>query len=115
MNRLWLAIGLAGQLAFGARFLVQWIVSERRGKSVIPLAFWWLSLGGGVILLAYAVHRSDPVFIIGQAFGLIVYVRNVVLIRRRQIRLRRLQHAHADRVEPLDPHAPAARRDGSGD
>ncbi|MHB8078876.1 MAG: lipid-A-disaccharide synthase N-terminal domain-containing protein [Candidatus Krumholzibacteriia bacterium] len=114
MNRLWLAIGLAGQLSFGARFLVQWIVSERRGKSVIPLAFWWLSLGGGVILLAYAVHRRDPVFIIGQAFGLIVYVRNVVLIRRRQLRLRGLQAAHAGRAETLDPHAPAARDGRAG-
>ena len=109
MNRLWLAIGLAGQLAFGARFLVQWIVSERRGKSVIPFAFWWLSLGGGVILLAYAVHRHDPVFIIGQAFGLIVYLRNVVLIRRRRIRLHRLQQTHGNPGEPLDPHAPAVR------
>jgi lipid-A-disaccharide synthase-like uncharacterized protein len=109
VNRLWLAIGLAGQLTFGARFLVQWIVSERRGRSVIPLVFWWLSLGGGVILLAYALHRRDPVFILGQAFGLIVYVRNVVLIRGRQARLRSLQLTHADRTEPLDPHAPAAR------
>ena len=109
MNRLWLAIGLAGQLTFGARFLVQWIVSERRGKSVIPLAFWWLSLGGGVILLAYALHRRDPVFILGQAFGLIVYVRNVVLIRGRRARLRSLQQTHAGRAEPLDPHVPAAR------
>lgn len=114
MNRLWLAIGLAGQFTFGARFLVQWIVSERRGKSVIPLAFWWLSLGGGVILLAYAVHRRDPVFIIGQTFGLIVYVRNVVLIRARQTRLHSLQQAHAGRAEPLDPHAPAVHHDRNG-
>lgn len=114
MNRIWLAVGLAGQLAFGARFLVQWIVSERRGKSVIPFAFWWLSLGGGLILLAYAVHRRDPVFILGQAFGLIVYVRNVVLIRRRRTRLRSLQDAHGGRAEPLDPHAPAARADRPG-
>jgi lipid-A-disaccharide synthase-like uncharacterized protein len=90
VNRLWLAIGLVGQLTFGARFLVQWIVSERRGRSVIPVAFWWLSLGGGLILLAYALHRRDPVFILGQAFGLIVYVRNIVLIRGRQARLRSL-------------------------
>lgn len=114
MNRLWLAIGLAGQLAFGARFLVQWIVSERRGKSVIPFAFWWLSLGGGLILLAYAVHRRDPVFILGQAFGLIVYVRNVVLIRRRRVRLRSLQDGHAGRAGPPDHHAPAARDGRAG-
>lgn len=111
MNRLWLAIGLAGQLAFGARFLVQWVVSERRGRSVIPLAFWWLSLSGGVILLAYAIHRRDPVFILGQAFGLGVYGRNVILIRGRRARLRARQTARAGRAGPLDPHAPAARDD----
>ena len=82
MTKLWLLIGLGGQAAFGARFLVQWIASERRGRSVIPMAFWWLSLGGGAILLSYAIHRQDPVFILGQAFGLVVYLRNILLIRR---------------------------------
>lgn len=84
MSTLWLAIGLAGQAAFGARFLVQWIASERRGRSVIPMAFWWLSVCGGVVLLSYAIHRRDPVFILGQSFGLVVYLRNIVLIRRRR-------------------------------
>ena len=88
MTRLWLAVGLAGQIAFGARFLVQWIASERKGRSVIPIAFWWLSLLGGVVLLAYAIYRRDPVFIIGQGSGLIVYARNLVLIRRRRARVR---------------------------
>ena len=77
----WLAIGLLGQALFSARFLVQWIVSERQGRSVIPLAFWWLSLAGGCVLLAYAVARRDPVFIIGQAAGLVVYLRNLRMIR----------------------------------
>lgn len=90
MSKLWLAIGLGGQLAFGARFLVQWIYSERKGRSVIPTAFWWLSVAGGIILLAYALHRRDPVFIMGQAFGLIVYARNIMLIHRRRARARAL-------------------------
>ena len=83
MNRVWLAVGLLGQLLFASRFLVQWIVSERRRQSVVPTSFWWLSLGGAAILLAYAVHRLDPVFILGQAFGFVVYTRNLVLIGRR--------------------------------
>ncbi|MBM3534018.1 MAG: lipid A biosynthesis protein [Alphaproteobacteria bacterium] len=78
----WLAIGFAGQALFSARFIVQWIMSERVGKSVIPLAFWLFSVGGGVTLLAYAIHRADPVIIAGQAGGLIVYGRNLWLIYR---------------------------------
>ena len=85
MNRVWLAVGLLGQLLFASRFLVQWIVSERRRQSVVPTSFWWLSLGGSAILLAYAVHRLDPVFILGQAFGFVVYTRNLVLIGRRTV------------------------------
>ncbi|MTH76559.1 lipid-A-disaccharide synthase N-terminal domain-containing protein [Paracoccus aestuariivivens] len=80
-SNLWLGIGFLGQMLFSARFLVQWITSERQGRSVIPLAFWWLSLAGGVTLLAYAIARRDPVFIIGQAAGLAVYLRNLRLIR----------------------------------
>ena len=82
-DSVWIAIGFLGQLFFTSRFLVQWIVSERRRESVIPLAFWWFSLFGGVTLLSYAVWRQDPVFIMGQAAGLLVYVRNLVLIGRR--------------------------------
>ena len=79
---LWLGIGFFGQLLFTSRFLVQWLASERRGESVIPVAFWWLSIAGGATLLAYAVYRADPVFIAGQAFGIVVYARNLLLIRR---------------------------------
>jgi lipid-A-disaccharide synthase-like uncharacterized protein len=79
---IWLAIGFAGQALFSARFVVQWLVSERQGKSVIPLAFWLFSLAGGVALLAYAIHRMDPVIIAGQAGGLVVYARNLWLIHR---------------------------------
>lgn len=80
----WIGLGLAGQAAFSARFLVQWVASERHRKSVVPEVFWWLSVAGGGLLLAYAIHRRDPVFILGQAAGLAVYVRNLALIRRRR-------------------------------
>ena len=82
MSKLWLAVGFAGQLLFTSRFLVQWIASERRRQSIIPTAFWWLSLGGAALLLAYAIWREDPVFILGQAFGFVVYTRNLLLIAR---------------------------------
>ena len=82
MSKLWLAVGFAGQLLFTSRFLVQWIASERRRQSIIPTAFWWLSLGGAALLLAYAIWRQDPVFILGQSFGFVVYARNLVLIAR---------------------------------
>ena len=84
--KIWIGIGFAGQLCFASRFLVQWIASESKGKSHIPIAFWYLSLGGGLILLSYAVWRQDPVFIVGQAFGGVVYVRNLMLIRRERRR-----------------------------
>jgi lipid-A-disaccharide synthase-like uncharacterized protein len=77
----WLAIGFLGQAMFSGRFLVQWIASERKRASVIPVAFWWLSLVGGATLLVYAIHRRDPVFMLGQAAGLVVYGRNLVLLR----------------------------------
>jgi len=77
----WVVIGLSGQLMFTGRFLVQWIASERQKRSVIPLAFWYLSIGGGLILLAYAIYRKDPVFILGQSMGLSIYLRNLWLIR----------------------------------
>lgn len=76
----WVVVGLGGQIAFAGRFLVQWIASERAGRSVIPLAFWYLSIVGAVILFAYAVYRRDPVFILGQSLGLVIYARNLWLI-----------------------------------
>lgn len=78
----WTALGLVGQLLFFSRFAVQWIASERRGASHMPVAFWWLSLVGSLITLSYALHRGDPVFVLGQAFGWTVYTRNLVLIYR---------------------------------
>ena len=73
----WLAFGLVAQLLFTARFLVQWISSERAGQSVVPMAFWFFSIGGGGLLLVYALYIRDPVFILGQAFGVFVYGRNL--------------------------------------
>ncbi len=83
MTKMWLTIGFLGQALFAARFLVQWIASERRRESVVPVSFWYLSLGGAAILLAYAIWRRDPVFVLGQAFGFVVYTRNLALIGRR--------------------------------
>ncbi len=80
----WLIVGFAAQALFAARFIVQWIASERRKESHIPLAFWYFSLIGGALLLAYAVHKRDPVFITGQATGLVVYLRNLHLILRKK-------------------------------
>jgi len=77
----WVVVGLLGQLSFSMRFIIQWIKSEKARKSVIPVAFWYFSIGGGLILLAYAIHRRDPVFIVGQASGLFIYARNLWLIR----------------------------------
>ncbi|RAP40020.1 lipid A biosynthesis protein [Rhodovulum viride] len=76
----WVVVGLGGQLMFTARFLVQWIASERARNSVVPVAFWYFSMAGGVILLAYAIYRKDPVFILGQVTGVFIYTRNLWLI-----------------------------------
>ena len=82
VDLIWLAVGLLGQTMFMMRFLVQWIHSERQQKSVIPVSFWYLSLIGGLIVLAYGIHRAEPVIILGQLPGTLIYARNLVLIRR---------------------------------
>ncbi|MFV0335161.1 MAG: lipid-A-disaccharide synthase N-terminal domain-containing protein [Tropicimonas sp.] len=76
----WVLIGLGAQLMFTARFLVQWIASERARRSVVPVSFWYLSIAGGLVLFAYAVYRKDPVFILGQSAGVFIYCRNLWLI-----------------------------------
>jgi len=76
----WLVLGFAGQALFSARFLVQWVVSERRKQSVIPTAFWYFSLAGGATLFTYALHIGDPVFILGQSAGVLIYSRNLYFI-----------------------------------
>lgn len=91
---LWVIIGFAGQLIFGGRFIIQWIASERRRASHIPIQFWWMSIIGGIITTAYAIHRRDPVFIVGQSAGIVVYVRNLMLIYR------------AERTSSEDPTSP---------
>jgi lipid-A-disaccharide synthase-like uncharacterized protein len=76
----WLVFGVGAQLLFAARFLVQWISSERAGKSVIPFAFWLFSMGGGLMTLAYGIVKREPVIILGQALSTIIYIRNIMLI-----------------------------------
>ena len=82
MEYIWLAIGLIGQGIFSARFIIQWWVSEREKRSVIPLTFWYLSLLGGITLFMYAIYKHDIVFIIGQFSGVVIYSRNLFLIHR---------------------------------
>lgn len=96
---LWVAFGLLGQLVFGGRFIIQWIASERKRASHIPIVFWYMSLIGGIITTVYAIHKKDTVFTIGQGAGLIVYVRNLMLIYR-----------HPANVEPKPADAPSPDR-----
>ena len=78
----WVVLGLVAQGIFFTRFLIQWLASERARQSVIPVAFWYLSLGGSLLLLIYSIHVRDPVFILGQSTGSVIYIRNIVLIKR---------------------------------
>ena len=77
----WLVLGFLGQILFSMRFLIQWIHSEKNKKSIIPKAFWYFSLAGGITLFSYAILREDPVFILGQGLGLFIYIRNLMFIR----------------------------------
>jgi lipid-A-disaccharide synthase-like uncharacterized protein len=92
------AFGFLAQALFATRFIIQWIASERRRVSHIPVQFWWLSLGGGVLMTIYGLMRRDPVIILGQAPGLVVYARNLMLIYR---------HADRSATEDAPPHRPA--------
>jgi len=80
---LWVIIGFLGQFIFFLRFFIQWLASEKKKESVIPLSFWYYSFAGGIILLAYAIYRKDPVFIAGQSCGIIIYARNLYFIYRK--------------------------------
>ena len=80
-NWIWLIVGFGGQALFSMRFLIQWLTSERHGRSVIPVVFWHFSLWGGLTLFVYAIHRQDPVFMVGQGVGIFIYLRNIWLIR----------------------------------
>ena len=82
IEHIWLAIGFLGQGLFFGRWVIQWIASEKKAESQVPIAFWYMSLIGGLITLAYAIYRKDPVFIAGQSIGSLVYIRNLMLIAR---------------------------------
>jgi lipid-A-disaccharide synthase-like uncharacterized protein len=97
-SKVWLSIGLIGNALFFSRFMVQWIASERAGRSFVPDSFWWLSIAGSVVLLLYAVHKRDPVFTLAYLPNCIVYVRNLMLIRK-HARERTASVAH-----PAQPH-----------
>jgi lipid-A-disaccharide synthase-like uncharacterized protein len=84
---MWVGIGFVGQSLFFSRWLLQWFVSERKAESQIPVSFWYMSLIGSVIVLAYAIHKIDPVFIAGQGLGTVVYVRNLILLYRAKKRV----------------------------
>ena len=95
VEHIWLAVGLLGQGLFASRFLVQWWASEKARRSVVPVMFWYFSIGGGVILLAYSIYKMDPVFILGQGLGLVVYLRNLYLIF--------VEHSEAGGANPTPP------------
>jgi len=82
--KLWLIVGFIGQIMFSMRFLIQWFVSEKKKKSVIPISFWYFSIAGGVLLLSYATFRKDPVFMLGQSVGVVIYLRNLYLIHKKR-------------------------------
>ena len=89
---IWQIVGFAGQALFTCRFLVQWLMSEREKRSIVPVAFWYFSLAGGVTLLCYSIYRADPVFITGQATGLLIYTRNLYFVRREKMNAPRAAH-----------------------
>jgi len=109
--------GFGAQAMFFMRFIIQWIASEKKKRSHIPVAFWYFSLAGGLTLFAYAVRRMDPVFMLGQGLGCLIYIRNLVLIRRRsaeyQSRLADRKNGRTDNGNPdndsVDDTAPANR------
>lgn len=82
IEKIWLSIGLIAQLLFSARFIVQWVASERARRSIVPETFWYFSLAGGLLLFCYAVYRLDPIFMLGQGTGLLIYLRNIQMIWR---------------------------------
>lgn len=84
IEQIWITVGMFGQVLFSSRFIIQWITSEKMKQSVIPVAFWYLSIAGSLTLLSYAIHRLDPVFIVGQSFGCFIYIRNLYFIYQNQ-------------------------------
>ncbi len=84
-EKIWLGLGILAQVLFFSRFFFQWLASERAGKSIVPDVFWWLSISGASLLLAYSIYRADPIFILGQSCGVLIYTRNIWLIRREKL------------------------------
>ncbi len=80
---LWIGLGLFAQFLFFLRFFVQWVASEKKGESTIPISFWYFSIAGSVLLLIYALYRKDVVFILGQSMGSLIYIRNLILIHKK--------------------------------
>lgn len=95
----WLVLGFLGQGLFTARFLAQWIVSERAGRSIVPSVFWLFSIGGGLTLLVYALYRQDPVFVVGQAAGLLIYGRNAYFVLRERTEQRAIDQLQAEAAD----------------
>lgn len=109
-SKLWLIIGILGQSVFFARFLAQWIASERKRDSVVPIAFWWLSLAGGLITLCYAIHREEPVWTVGQAMGIFIYTRNLMLVAKgRRQAVHRAPQGPVSTIPVSHPHRIDAR------
>ena len=94
VDKVWLIIGLGAQGLFSMRFIIQWLYSEKHRKSMIPDVFWYFSLTGGLTLLAYAIHKRDPVFILGQTTGALIYARNIYFIQKERLQ-RKQQEAEA--------------------
>ena len=106
----WQIVGFVGQGVFTARFLVQWLASEKQRDSVVPVAFWWLSILGGMNLLIYAIHRKDPVFIVGQSLGMVVYIRNLMLVGKKKRRASAVEAAKSAHAVPKPHLAPLGQR-----
>jgi lipid-A-disaccharide synthase-like uncharacterized protein len=92
-----LGVGFGAQILFSSRFLIQWLASEKAGRSIIPVSFWYLSLGGGLLLLSYAIWRRDPVFILGQSTGVFIYSRNIYMIIRERKKQKKLDSETASK------------------
>lgn len=82
---IWLSIGFIGQALFSGRFIIQWIMSEKQRKSVLPIHFWYFSIAGGITLFVYAIHKQDPVFIVGQGLGVFIYFRNLYFMKQEKL------------------------------
>jgi len=105
-----LLVGLLGQIFFSMRFLLQWLISEKQGRSVMPISFWFCSIGGAAFLLAYSLYRQDPIFILGQSFGFIVYTRNLMLIKQERGELVGTDKWDPDEEETNQNHQPDGER-----